>query len=145
MIALLQRVSHASVSVDQQIIASIGKGMLILLGVEQSDEQRQVDKLSHKVANYRMFADENGKMNLNIRQIEGEALVVSQFTLVANTQQGNRPGFSSAATPEVGKRHYQAFVSSLQQQGVNVKTGQFGADMQVSLTNDGPVTFYFHM
>lgn len=143
MIALVQRVISASVSVNSHPIASINQGMLVLLGVERSDETLNAEKLAKKIAQFRMFSDSNGKMNLSIQEVSGEMLVVSQFTLVANTQQGNRPGFSLAAPPVLGRQRYEEFIESLRQKGVTVKTGQFAADMQVSLINDGPVTFHF--
>lgn len=143
MIALIQRVSSASVAVDGKDIAAINKGMLVLLGVEQNDSQLQIDKLVKKLANYRLFSDENGKMNLNLGQVEGQILLVSQFTLVADTQKGNRPGFSRGASPAHGKAVYEATISALQAANLPFATGQFGADMQVSLVNDGPVTFQF--
>ncbi|MEW9798850.1 D-aminoacyl-tRNA deacylase [Alteromonas sp. CYL-A6] len=143
MIGLIQRVSSASVSVDGQEISRIGQGMLLLLGVEKDDGPAQIEKMVRKLANYRIFSDENGKMNLNVQQINGEVLIVSQFTLVADTQQGNRPGFSRGATPEHGQAVYEQLISAARQAGLPVQTGQFGADMQVSLVNDGPVTFQF--
>jgi D-tyrosyl-tRNA(Tyr) deacylase len=141
MIALIQRVKHAQVEVDNQVVGQIGQGMLVLLGVEKTDTQAQVEKLCQKVIRYRIFADEQDKMNLNVQQVGGELLVVSQFTLVADTQSGNRPSFSSAAPPELGKRMYEAFLSEVKQNGLVCEAGRFGADMQVSLVNDGPVTF----
>lgn len=143
MIALIQRVSRASVEVDQTIIGQIEHGMLVLLGVEKTDGQEQIDKLVRKLANYRMFSDEDGKMNLNLQQAGGEILLVSQFTLVADTQKGNRPGFSRGASPEHGEQVYQQTITAIRQAGLPLATGQFGADMQVSLINDGPVTFQF--
>jgi len=144
-IGLVQRVSEASVSVDNRIIAEIGQGMLILLGVEKKDGEAEIEKLANKVSRYRIFPDADGKMNLNITQIEGEILVVSQFTLVADTQKGNRPGFSRGASPEHGEKIYQQFVASLKQQGIPVATGKFGAEMKVALVNDGPATFQFQV
>ncbi|MGS2721414.1 D-aminoacyl-tRNA deacylase [Paraglaciecola aestuariivivens] len=141
MIALIQRVKQAKVEVDNQLIAQINQGILVLLGVEKDDDLAKVKKLSQKVLNYRIFSDLNGKMNLNVQQIEGQLLIVSQFTLVADTQSGNRPSFSSAAPPELGQQLYQSFVENCRQSGVLCETGQFAADMQVSLINDGPVTF----
>lgn len=145
MIGLVQRVSHANVSVDNEIIGEINQGMLVLLGVEKNDSEAEIEKLTTKLCNYRMFSDEDGKMNLNIRQISGEMLVVSQFTLVADTQKGNRPGFSKGASPEHGKSMYALFVASLKNKGMKVATGEFGADMKVALVNDGPVTFQFQV
>ena len=145
MIGLIQRVSEASVTVDATTIGHIEQGMLLLLGVEKEDGQAQIDKLVKKVSQYRMFSDEQGKMNLNVQQAGGAILVVSQFTLVADTQKGNRPGFSRGASPEVGKALYLQFVEALKATGIPVQTGKFGADMKVHLVNDGPVTFHFQV
>ena len=145
MIGLIQRVSEASVTVDATIIGRIEQGMLLLLGVEKEDGQAHIDKLVKKVSQYRMFSDEKGKMNLNVQQAGGSVLVVSQFTLVADTQKGNRPGFSRGASPEVGKALYLQFVEALKATGLPVQTGEFGADMKVHLVNDGPVTFHFQV
>ncbi|GLS84963.1 D-aminoacyl-tRNA deacylase [Paraferrimonas haliotis] len=141
MIALIQRVSEASVMVDGQVIGEIDKGLLVLLGVEKHDDQTNLTKLVHKVLHYRIFEDDAGKMNLNLQQISGKLLVVSQFTLAADTRKGLRPSFSSAAQPEQAMQAYQDFVELCRLQGVEVATGEFGADMKVSLVNDGPVTF----
>ena len=145
MIGLIQRVSEASVTVDATTIGRIEQGMLLLLGVEKEDGQAQIDKLVKKVSQYRMFSDEQGKMNLNVQQAGGSILVVSQFTLVADTQKGNRPGFSRGASPEVGKALYLQFIEALKATGIPVQTGEFGADMKVHLVNDGPVTFHFQI
>lgn len=145
MIGLIQRVSEASVTVDATTIGHIEQGMLLLLGVEKEDGQAQIDKLVKKVSQYRMFSDEQGKMNLNVQQAGGSVLVVSQFTLVADTQKGNRPGFSRGASPEVGKALYLQFIEALKATGIPVQTGEFGADMKVHLVNDGPVTFHFQV
>ncbi|MDC8832409.1 D-aminoacyl-tRNA deacylase [Alteromonas gilva] len=145
MIGLIQRVSEASVTVDGNTIGEIGAGMLLLLGVEKQDTQAEVEKLATKIGNYRLFSDDDGKMNLNIRQTGGSVLVVSQFTLVADTRKGNRPGFSRGAPPELGESLYKAFVDQLEHQGIPVACGQFGADMQVQLVNDGPVTFHLQV
>ena len=142
MIGLIQRVSQAKVEVSGQTVGQINQGILLLLGVERKDDQQSAEKLANKVMNYRIFADQDGKMNLNLKQAGGALLVVSQFTLVADTKKGNRPGFSSGATPEQGEALYQHFATYCQGQGVHCETGQFGADMQVSLVNDGPVTFH---
>jgi D-tyrosyl-tRNA(Tyr) deacylase len=141
MIALIQRVKRASVAVDNTIVGRIDQGLLVLLGIEREDNIDKMVKLATKVINYRVFSDENGKMNLNLAQVGGQLLVVSQFTLAADTGKGLRPSFSSAATPEQADRLYLAFVEYCRQQGVMTQTGQFGADMQVELVNDGPVTF----
>ena len=138
---LIQRVSHAQVVVDGEVVGAIEKGLLLLLGVEQTDTEQQADKLLHKVLNYRIFADEQGKMNLSVKDIGGGLLVVSQFTLAAETKKGLRPSFSSAANPALAEQLYQYFVTQAQQQHSIVATGIFAADMKVSLCNDGPVTF----
>ncbi len=143
MIGLIQRVSKASVEVDGYQISAIDNGILLLLGVEKDDTAEQVEKLAQKICQYRIFSDDDGKMNLNIQQVGGSVLVVSQFTLVADTKKGNRPGFSRGASPEHGEKIYQDVIAAIEGKGVTVKTGQFGADMQVSLVNDGPVTFQF--
>lgn len=139
--SIVQRVLSAKVEIDQSIVGRIDSGCVILLGVEKSDTQENASKLASKISRYRFFNDENGKMNLNIQQVHGSALVVSQFTLVADTESGNRPGFSKGASPEQGRILYHCFMDKLAQQGVPVQCGRFGADMQVSLVNDGPVTF----
>lgn len=138
---LIQRVSHAQVVVDGEVVGAIEQGLLLLLGVEQADTEQQADKLLHKVLNYRIFADEQGKMNLSVKDIGGGLLVVSQFTLAAETKKGLRPSFSSAANPALAEQLYQYFVTQAQQQHSIVATGIFAADMKVSLCNDGPVTF----
>ena len=145
MIAVIQRVINANVRIKGEIVGEIGKGMLVLLGVEKNDGDAEIEKLANKLCRYRIFNDENGKMNLNIEQVGGDMLVVSQFTLVADTQKGNRPGFSHGASPEHGEAIYQKFVAALKKKDVNVATGRFGADMQVGLINDGPVTFQFQV
>lgn len=142
MIALLQRVRRAAVEVDAQQVGAIGSGLLVLLGVEALDNQTSMQKLADKVLKYRLFNDENGKMNLNVQQAGGAMLVVSQFTLAADTNSGLRPSFTPAALPQQAEPLYLAFVDYCRAQGVVVETGLFGADMQVSLVNDGPVTFW---
>ncbi|GAB2998809.1 D-aminoacyl-tRNA deacylase [Psychrosphaera aestuarii] len=141
MIGLIQRVSQAKVEIAGDISGQIDGGLLVLLGVEQDDDEAKAKKLAERISKYRIFNDENGKMNLNVQQVKGSLLVVSQFTLVADTKSGNRPGFSRGATPEHGKAIYEYFVEYCKTLGLPVETGQFGADMQVSLVNDGPVTF----
>jgi D-tyrosyl-tRNA(Tyr) deacylase len=141
MIALIQRVKQAKVEVAGHTVGEIGQGILVLLGVEKNDDKLKAQKLCQKVMNYRIFSDEQGKMNLNVRQVEGELLVVPQFTLVADTQSGNRPSFSCAAPAELGETLYEYFIECCQTNGMPSQTGKFGADMQVSLLNDGPVTF----
>ncbi|NMH60241.1 D-aminoacyl-tRNA deacylase [Alteromonas ponticola] len=145
MIGVIQRVSEASVIVEKRIVGQINQGLLLLLGVEREDNQSHVEKLIRKVTQYRLFADEENKMNLNVQQVNGSILVVSQFTLVADTTKGNRPGFSRGATPAHGEQMYNEFVTKLAATGVPTQTGEFGANMQVSLINDGPVTFTFQV
>lgn len=140
--ALLQRVSHASVTVEGEVVGQTGPGLLILICAMQGDEEAQADHLAAKIAKLRIFTDEAGKMNLSVRDMGGSALVVSQFTLAADTSRGNRPGFSTAAPPEEGRRLYEYFAKALEAQGVPVETGRFGADMKVALLNDGPVTIW---
>lgn len=138
---LIQRVSSASVRVNNEVVGSIERGVLLLLGIDKSDGREQAEKLVHKVLNYRIFADEQGKMNRSVLDVQGSLLVVSQFTLSADTEKGLRPSFSSAAAPAVAEHWYEHFVALMREQVNNVATGVFGADMQVSLVNDGPVTF----
>lgn len=140
MIALLQRVRRAHVEVAGETVGAIDQGLLVLLGVEQGDDDGKVKRLAERVAGYRIFSDSDDKMNLSLRDIGGSALVVSQFTLAADTRKGMRPSFSDAADPHTGERLYLAFVAALAAQGVPVATGRFRADMQVYLINDGPVT-----
>lgn len=140
--ALLQRVAHASVTVEGEVIGQTGPGLLILVCAMQGDAEAQADQLAAKIAKLRIFPDEAGKMNLSVRDMGGAALVVSQFTLAADTSRGNRPGFSAAAPPAEGERLYEYFASQLAAQGIPVQTGQFGADMKVELLNDGPVTIW---
>ena len=143
MIALIQRVSSAKVEVDGEIVGQIGKGLLVLLGVEKDDDRHKVDKLAEKVLNYRVFSDADDKMNLNVQQVAGEVLVVSQFTLVADTQKGLRPSFSKGATPSLANELYEYFAEKCGEK-VEVECGRFAADMQVSLVNEGPVTFWLN-
>ena len=143
MIALIQRVSNAKVEVDGEIVGKIGKGLLVLLGVEKDDDRQKADKLAEKVLNYRVFSDADGKMNLNVQQVAGEVLVVSQFTLVADTQKGLRPSFSKGATPSLANELYEYFAEKCGEK-VEVECGRFAADMQVSLVNEGPVTFWLN-
>jgi D-aminoacyl-tRNA deacylase len=142
MIGLLQRVSSASVEVDGQTMARIGAGLLVLVGVRQDDTESAAERLLSKLLTYRVFADDAGKMNLNIDQISGELLLVPQFTLAADTHKGLRPGFSTAAPPELGRRLFDHLVGLARGRHPGVQTGVFGAHMRVSLTNDGPVTFW---
>lgn len=139
--ALIQRVSRASVDVDGQCVGAIDQGLLALVGVEKGDSDADADKLLHKLLHYRVFSDADGKMNQNVQQVDGGLLLVSQFTLAADTRKGLRPSFSSAAPPAEGERLFNYLVSQAQAAWQHVATGEFGANMQVSLVNDGPVTF----
>ncbi len=145
MIALIQRVRRADVTVADEVVGAIAGGMLILLGVEAGDSPAELKKLADKVLKYRLFSDADGKMNLNVQQAGGQLLVVSQFTLAADTNSGLRPSFTPAARPELAEPMYRQFVDFCRSQGMTVATGQFGADMQVSLVNDGPVTFWLQI
>lgn len=139
--ALIQRVTHADVTIDGRINGEIGKGMLVLLGVHSTDSQEDIDWLVKKVSQLRIFDDENGVMNRSVQDIDGEVLVVSQFTLYASTKKGNRPSYINAAPPDIAIPLYETFVKTLSTTlSKNVPTGIFGADMKVSLLNDGPVT-----
>lgn len=139
--ALIQRVTSATVSVNGQQIGAIDHGLLVLLAVEQQDTETTIKKMAGKLLNYRVFPDSEGKMNLSVKDVKGGLLVVSQFTLAANTDKGLRPSFSSAAEPALAKDYYQKLVDYLKQEDLQVETGEFAADMQVGLVNDGPVTF----
>jgi D-tyrosyl-tRNA(Tyr) deacylase len=141
MLGLIQRVSSASVVIDYETVGEIDQGILLLLGVQKHDAMGSADKLLRKVLNYRMFSDPEGKMNLSLSDINGGLLIVSQFTLAADTKKGLRPSFSSAAPPEQAENLYNHFVNHASQQHLKVQNGRFGADMQVCLVNDGPVTF----
>jgi len=143
--ALIQRVTEASVTVEGEKIGEIGPGLLILVCAMQGDTEAQADKLAAKIAKLRIFKDEADKMNRSLLDVGGAALVVSQFTLAADTARGNRPGFSTAAAPEEGKRLYDYFADRMAVQGVAVATGQFAADMKVALVNDGPVTIWMEV
>lgn len=145
MIALIQRVTQASVTIDNVVAGAIGPGLLILLGVERQDDEQRAAKLCERVLAYRIFSDEQGKMNLNVRQSGGSVLVVSQFTLAADTDRGLRPGFSRGAAPADARRLYDDFTDRCRQAGIRTETGRFGADMQVALVNDGPVTFWLQV
>lgn len=142
MIGLVQRVSSASVTVDAQIVGKIATGLLVLVGVKPEDDEAAVRRLLQRILRYRIFADDGGKMNLNLLQIEGDLLLVPQFTLAADTRRGLRPGFSTAAPPAQALTLFTAMVSAARAQYSRVQTGVFGADMQVALVNDGPVTLW---
>ncbi len=140
--ALLQRVGQARVEVAEEIVGSIGQGLLVLVGVEPQDTQASADKLLHKLLNYRVFSDAAGKMNLSLKDVSGGLLLVSQFTLAADTRSGLRPGFSTAAPPAQGEALFDYLYQQARAQHPQVASGRFGADMQVHLVNDGPVTFW---
>ncbi|MBQ0749508.1 MAG: D-tyrosyl-tRNA(Tyr) deacylase [Roseovarius sp.] len=140
--ALLQRVSEASVTVDGETIGQCGTGLLILVCAMHGDTEAEAERLAAKIAKLRIFPDEAGKMNRSLSDISGSALVISQFTLAADTSRGNRPGFSTAAEPETGRRLYAYFAQQMSALGIATETGRFGADMKVSLINDGPVTIW---
>jgi D-tyrosyl-tRNA(Tyr) deacylase len=142
LIGLLQRVLRAGVDIDGQPIASIGPGLLVLVGVRPTDDETAAFRLLTRLLQYRVFADPAGKMNLNLAQTQGDLLLVPQFTLAADTHKGLRPGFSTAAPPEQGRRLFDTLVQAARAQHPRVETGVFGAHMQVSLINDGPVTFW---
>jgi D-tyrosyl-tRNA(Tyr) deacylase len=138
---VIQRVSQASVTIDSKIVADIQKGLLVLVGIEDADNQEDTNWLCQKIANIRIFGDENGVMNLSVKDIDGDVIVVSQFTLQASTKKGNRPSYIKAAKPEVAIPLYEDFLLQLEKElGKKVQTGVFGADMKVALLNDGPVT-----
>lgn len=139
--ALIQRVKNASVTINGELYSSIGFGMLVLLGVVKGDEKFNAEKLADKLANLRIFEDESGKMNLSLLDVKGEMLIVSQFTLCADCKKGTRPSFDSSAPPNIAKSLYEYFIEQITQKGISNKTGEFGAMMDVKLTNDGPVTF----
>ncbi len=139
--AVIQRVSHASVTIENNCVAQIQKGLLVLVGIEDADTQEDINWLTSKIGNLRIFEDENEVMNLSLKDIAGEIIVVSQFTLQASTKKGNRPSYIKAAKPDVAIPLYEAFVTQMETElGKKVQTGQFGADMKVALLNDGPVT-----
>jgi len=142
MIALIQRVTNASVVVENQLIGEIEQGILALIGVEKGDQESNANRLLERLLGYRIFSDEEDKMNLSVRDIQGGILLVPQFTLAADTRKGKRPSFSTAAPPEIGEKLFQHFIAQAESSYSKVATGQFGADMKVSLCNDGPVTFW---
>ena len=141
MITLLQRVGAARVEVEQQVIAQIQQGLLVLVGVQADDDAALAERQLERLLNYRVFADSDGKMNLSLRDVQGGLLLVPQFTLAANTRKGRRPSFASAASPRLGEAIFDAMVSTAREAYPLVESGRFGADMQVHLVNDGPVTF----
>ena len=142
MIALIQRVSRAEVRVDEQVVGAIGRGILALVGVRRGDDTAAADRLLERVLTYRIFPDDQGKMNLSLRDVQGDLLLVSQFTLAADTHKGTRAGFSTAAAPDEARRLYDYLLQRAGASHGSVASGVFGADMQVSLVNDGPVTFW---
>ena len=142
MIGLLQRVSRAEITVDGQVVGSIGPGLLVLIGVRPTDDDVSAKRLLARLLRYRVFPDQAGKMNLSLTQVKGQLLLVPQFTLAADTAKGSRPGFSTAAPPEQGRRLFDFLVQAARDELGAVETGSFGAHMQVSLTNDGPVTIW---
>ena len=145
MIGLLQRVSHARVDVGGQTIGSIGPGLLVLLCAERGDTSEEADRLLERLLNYRVFGDEARRMNLSVRDVQGGLLLVPQFTLAADTRKGNRPSFTPAAPPELGKNLFEHLLARARSLHEPVAAGAFGADMQVSLTNDGPVTIWLRV
>ena len=144
-IGLLQRVTQATVAVDDTVVGSIGAGLLVLIGVQRGDTEREADRLLERIVTYRIFDDAAGRMNRSLADVGGALLVVPQFTLAAETRNGTRPAFSSAAAPPDGERMYEYFVVVAGARGGQVATGRFGARMEVSLTNDGPVTFWLEV
>ncbi|MBZ2208934.1 D-aminoacyl-tRNA deacylase [Massilia soli] len=145
MIGLLQRVTQASVAVGGQQVGAIGPGLMVLVCAEKGDTEREADALLAKLLGYRVFSDDAGKMNRSVQDVAGGLLLVPQFTLAADTKSGTRPSFTPAASPEDGRRLFNHFVAAARARHAVVETGQFGADMQVSLTNDGPVTFWLQV
>jgi len=141
MLTIIQRVTHANVVVNNITLGEINQGIMALVAIEKEDSEKEANRLLERILNYRIFADENDKMNLSLRDINGGLLVIPQFTLAANTQSGNRPSFSTAASPETGLTLYNYFSELASKKYPSTQFGQFGADMKVSLTNDGPVTF----
>jgi D-tyrosyl-tRNA(Tyr) deacylase len=144
-IGLLQRVIRADVTIDGECVGAIERGLLFLIGVEQSDAEREADRLLERLLGYRVFADAAGKMNLSVQDVAGGVLLVPQFTLAADTNKGTRPSFSSAASPDEGRRLFEYLVQQARIRHSPIATGRFGADMKVSLINDGPVTFWLRV
>lgn len=145
MIGLLQRVREARVEVNNETVGGIGTGLLVLLGVERGDTEAQAQRLLERLLNYRVFPDAEGRMNLSVQDIDGGLLLVPQFTLAADTRKGNRPSFTLAASPQEGERLFNYLVNEARIRYSKVETGRFGADMQISLVNDGPVTFWLQV
>lgn len=145
MIGLLQRVARAAVDIDGQRVGAIDRGLLVLVGVERGDTTAEAERLLERLLGYRVFPDDTGRMNRSLREVEGGLLLVPQFTLAADTRSGTRPGFSTAAPPADGERLFDHFVARARLAHAQVQTGRFGADMQVSLVNDGPVTFWLQV
>jgi D-tyrosyl-tRNA(Tyr) deacylase len=145
LIGLIQRVNDAEVVINGETVAAIGIGLLVLIGVQRGDGSREAARLAERVLQYRVFADAERRMNLDVRSAGGSVLLVPQFTLAADTRKGNRPGFSRAAAPELGERLFASLVAECRARYAQVSTGRFGADMQVRLTNDGPVTFWLEV
>lgn len=137
---VIQRVGSANVVVDNKMVGKIEKGLVVLIGISDNDTKETINQMVRKIINLRIFSDENGKMNLSIKDINGKLLAISQFTLYADCTRGNRPSFTSAGRPDYAKELYEYFISKVKEEGISVSHGIFGADMQVSLTNDGPVT-----
>ncbi|MBE5821913.1 MAG: D-tyrosyl-tRNA(Tyr) deacylase [Clostridiales bacterium] len=138
--ALIQRVNFSKMQIDEEIYSEISKGFLVLLGVEAGDTEKDFDYIKKKIINLRIFEDENEKMNLNIKQVNGEIMLVSQFTLCADTSQGNRPSFINAEKPERANEIYEKMINEIRKEGIKVETGKFGAHMKINFENDGPVT-----
>jgi len=145
MICLIQRVTLGHVAVQQKTIGQIHTGLVVLVGFQREDTPEKIAKMTHKLLHYRVFADAQDKMNLNVQQVEGELLLIPQFTLAANTQKGLRPSFSSAAPPNIAESLFDQFIHQIKLEYPSIQTGQFGSDMQVTLTNDGPVTFWLEV
>lgn len=145
MIALLQRVSEASLTIAGERVAEVGTGLLVLVGVERNDAEAQADRLAERLLAYRVFPDADGRMNLNVGEVGGGLLLVPQFTLVADTDKGNRPGFSRGAPPALGESLFAYFAQRVARSGLATGCGRFGAHMQVALVNDGPVTFWLRV
>lgn len=139
---IIQRVNGSFVEVNNKIIGKINKGLLVLVGVEADDKQSDIAWLAKKIINLRIFPDENNKMNLSVNDINGEILIISQFTLFASTKKGNRPSYQRAAPPKISFDLYQQFIEEMKKYGLKIETGEFGADMNINLTNTGPVTIY---